>query len=282
VPPPLSLSRPQLVNTDQLLHSALVQSQFLNGTYGAPQGNEQDIQIYRRHGSTAFLHWIQDAALVAVLNNCIQILDTQQNVECACKNATFPIFDKTTSNFLENLVTENVLYLGDGYSVCINSKSLQKILSVLMKAVSDREVRWKFEAISQAVGAVALVCAFIKFIVGRLPNGRMRIYEEPAIDVTAQANTIVVNIDNGASHGNWIIRRNQLLIMLGVLPRRSNRVAAVAVPGGSKQKPQNYIKTTEKYVSRCVYLSKRKAKYLKVNGQFVAYKTAVKILNKKY
>ena len=48
--------------------------------------------------------------------------------------------------------------------------------------------------------------------------------------------------------------------------------------GGKKQ---DYTKTTEKYGSRCVYLSKRKGKYLKVDGKFMPYKSAVKMLDKK-
>jgi len=48
--------------------------------------------------------------------------------------------------------------------------------------------------------------------------------------------------------------------------------------GGKKQ---DYTKTTEKYGSRCVYLSKRKGRYLKIDGTFVPYKSAVKILDKK-
>lgn len=50
--------------------------------------------------------------------------------------------------------------------------------------------------------------------------------------------------------------------------------------GGAKKHAKDFTKSSEKYGTRCVYLSKRNAKYLKVNGEFVAYKTAVKLLNK--
>jgi hypothetical protein len=85
-----------------------------------------------------------------------------------------------------------------------------------------------------------------------------------------------------------IIRTNAV----APIPPRINQVVPFAdsedVPvnlqegeGGSKKTTKNYKKTTEKYGKRCVYLSKRNAKYLKINGNFVAYKTAVKMLNKK-
>jgi len=48
--------------------------------------------------------------------------------------------------------------------------------------------------------------------------------------------------------------------------------------GGKNNK--KYKKTAEKYGRRCIYVSNRNAKYLKIKGEFVAYKTAIKMLNK--
>ena len=46
---------------------------------------------------------------------------------------------------------------------------------------------------------------------------------------------------------------------------------------GGKRK-QKYTKTEEKYGRRCIYLSNRKHRYLKIKGEFVPYKTAIKLL----
>ena len=51
-------------------------------------------------------------------------------------------------------------------------------------------------------------------------------------------------------------------------------------PGGGGKNNKKYKKTAEKYGRRCIYISNRNAKYLKIKGEFVAYKTAIKMLNK--
>jgi len=53
------------------------------------------------------------------------------------------------------------------------------------------------------------------------------------------------------------------------------------IQGGAKKQSKDYTKTKEKYGTRCVYLSKRNAKFLKVNGEFISYKKAIEKLNKK-
>jgi len=53
------------------------------------------------------------------------------------------------------------------------------------------------------------------------------------------------------------------------------RLPNAAVGGKRKQK---YTKTEEKYGRRCIYLSNRKHRYLKIKGEFVPYKTAIKLL----
>lgn len=84
----------------------------------------------------------------------------------------------------------------------------------------------------------------------------------------------------------FIISEDLSLSLLSVLEfikqllqsRTPPAVELVEHVGGKKQ---DYTKTTEKYGSRCVYLSKRKGRYLKIDGTFVPYKSAVKILDKK-
>jgi len=51
-------------------------------------------------------------------------------------------------------------------------------------------------------------------------------------------------------------------------------------PNGGGKNNKKYKKTAEKYGRRCIYISNRNAKYLKIKGEFVAYKTAIKMLNK--
>jgi len=86
----------------------------------------------------------------------------------------------------------------------------------------------------------------------------------------------------------WITLENMANALIFITPgvlnifTKQNRVHPSSqieeILGGKKQ---DYTKTTEKYGSRCVYLSKRKGKYLKVDGKFIPYKSAVKMLDKK-
>ena len=68
--------------------------------------------------------------------------------------------------------------------------------------------------------------------------------------------------------------------LLGDLNSLSAEITNPADRVGGGKNNKKYKKTAEKYGRRCIYISNRNAKYLKIKGEFVAYKTAIKMLNK--
>ena len=179
-------------------------------------------------------------------------------------------------NFLNTSIT-----LKDGFSLSNENYELGRLSGIIEELINAKQKDALDQTYTQAyiheekkdsiiIGSVIAFIFRLLYVLYQEPFNNLLNTESSSVKITVGLITI-------------IILPEVLLKLLKQFKERFVQIHPQTQEVGSAVggKKQDYTKTTEKYGSRCVYLSKRKGKYLKVDGKFMPYKSAVKMLDKK-
>jgi hypothetical protein len=268
------------------------------------------VNEFNQPGTDSYIHYEQQNALSSLINMAYEAIfyKNTSTPGVVCNYSPLPV-TISASDVLPPLViqTINDLIIHGEISLpnnCTDSNVLQALANAMDQANINAQ-GWKARPV-EILGILGIVLGTVLCMFCWCPRVIRTCLEVPIICGWFEINATEVRIRRNRVHpqtspdriqSGWYTlttkRLRQRLRQLfryvnsvmpfgdGEFPVNIEDIEIVVGGSGSRKNTNDFTKTKEKYGTRCIYLSKKDAKYLKVNGEFVAYKTAIKFLTKK-
>ena len=268
------------------------------------------VNVYNQHGTDSYIHYEQQNALSSLINMAYEAIfyknTSTPGVVCnydppPVRISSSCVLPPVVIKTINDLISEGVMSLPNN---CTDSNVLQALANAMDQANINAQ-DWQARP-AEILCILGIVLGTVLCMLCWCPRVCPMVFRCWLFSMTPDEVRIRrltanrVTPETGQIRPSWYVLTKERLRSLRrslnrVMPfaeyavtiqdveRQQGEVELAAPRGGSRKNTHDFIKTKEKFGTHCIYLSKtkRNAKYLKVNGEFVAYKTAIKLLTKK-